>query len=119
MTLERFFGLIRVDARRPWSLWTTVFLIASFVQVAIEKLCCYGRAPVLEGSALRVYVWGAFLLLAFFGGAVLSLLRPGVARAVPALLLLLLIGLGWLEVVTALMWLPFVAVEFVHRLVSG
>jgi hypothetical protein len=35
------------------------------------------------------------------------------------LLLLLLIGLGWLEMLTALMWLPFVAVEFIHRLLSG
>lgn len=115
----KLFAAIRADVRRPWDLWTSILLVACFVLLAIEKLCSSRTTLAPEGSAVRVCVWTANLLLASSVGAALSLLRRGVARAVPAFLLLLLISLGWLEILTALMWLPFAAVEIVHRLLSG
>jgi hypothetical protein len=95
-----------------------ISFVACFVLLAIEKLCSYRRAPVRGGFGLGVCVWGAYALLAFFIAAFLSLLRRDAPRIVPLLLLAVVVRFGWLEMMIALMWLPFVATEIIRRLLS-
>jgi len=117
MALERLPALIRADIRRPWDLWTTASLLGSFVSLGSAKLCLYW--PNLPGKRFpveRVYSWAAYALLGFFVAAFLSVLRRDAPRIVPVLLLALVVGFGWLEMMIALMWLPFLATEIVRRL---
>jgi hypothetical protein len=119
MTIEKLFALIRADVRRPWNLWTSIFLLGSFALLAIAKLCFYRPTLFRKEFADSVWFWSLFVLLGLFVGAVISLLRRGVPRIVPALFLILLICLGWLEMLTAIAVFPGALLVIASRLLGG
>jgi hypothetical protein len=120
MALSNLLASIRADIRRPWDLRTTASLVGTFVFLGSAKLWLYWPKLLGEQFPLgRVYVCAAYALLAFFVAAFLSLLRRGVPKIVPGALLILVVGLGWLEMMLALMWLPFLVTEIVRRLLSS
>jgi len=120
MTLRHLLALIRGDIRRPWELRTTASLLGAFLFLVSAKLCLY--CPTLLGKRFslgRLYVFAAYALLVFFVAAFLSLLRRGAPKIIPGSLLILVVGLGWLEIMLSLMWLPFLVTEIVRRLLLG
>jgi hypothetical protein len=125
MALDKLFALIRADVRRPWRLWTCIFLVGSFVLLGAEELCSYRLPLARQRFADSVCLCGSIPLLGFFVGAVLSLLRRDVARVVPSLLLLLLISLGLQQLLMGvallflvLMWLLYVVLSIASRLLG-
>ena len=105
---------IRNDVMRRWSVLTTLGVLSCSVLLVLMRLARYGFLPGVMRDWM--YVLGCYLLLACYIVALASLVRRGVARIFPTAALLLLFLLGWTEMVTAMMWLPFALTEILHRL---
>jgi len=115
MEIDKFYKEVVKDLLRPWAVPTRLCLVGCVVFLGLIKIEWWRAVPAREQPPDWVYVWGSNAFLLFFVGACLSLAFPGGARIVPALLVIILLILGWLELALALMWLPFVMLELLHR----
>ncbi len=116
MTLGRLCSLVRSDVTQPWDRWTSTFLAACVALLAIEELQCCRRTLGCDGSLACLF--GSFFLLGLAAATAIVLLRRGVARILPALLLLAVVALGRAEIALALTWLLLLFVLLVSLLIG-